>query len=184
MFNQFTLTDLEAVSTTQLAGVPLGSVAEVWDATYYGLKAVYCKFQAALEKVGSCIWPDTAAGDWIVDDDNDQAAGTLYLAVGAALSAAAVTDTTWYGWVLTAGFCPLVLVTDGSADAGEGLIGSASDGTWTGVAATVSVTATTGTAYNTPAQFPATCMTADTSNALAAGDALFHSVYAALPRTF
>ena len=185
-----TLADLQAVSTSKL--YDLGVVAAVFDATYGSLKAIYCRFQDALTVVGAPVYPDIAAGwktSFIVDEDENES-GVIgqEFCIGVALSAAAVA-TAFYGWVLSAGICPLALTTDGAVAAAGTLIGSTTDGTWNSVAETVSqAVAESGSASYTILNVPegksvGLALAADTSTTLAAGDAQIRSILAGLPET-
>jgi hypothetical protein len=117
-------------------------------------------------------------------DTDENASGVIgqEFCCGAFLTGA-ITTAAGFGWILTAGLNPLAMVTDGSVAAGYGIIPSSTDGTWNGIAATQNV-ATTGTAYNHIGMVPAVARAADSSNSLAAGGALFDSIWAGLPVTW
>jgi len=176
------LLELEAVDSA--AKYALGRVAAVFDATYGSLKAVYCYIQDAVA-AASCYpaYEDVTAGKWYVDtDENESGVIGQEFCCGAFLTGA-ITTAAGFGWILTAGLNPLAMVTDGSVAAGYGIIPSSTDGTWNGIAATQNV-ATTGTAYNHIGMVPAVARAADSSNSLAAGGALFDSIWAGLPVTW
>ena len=173
------LVNLKETSTSQWWA--LGSTTACFDSTYGPLKATYCYAQDDITTANcSPVFEDPVAGDWYVDEDEDEtnAVGQEYC-VGAFLAGVA-TSAASYGWVLTAGRNPLAMKTDGTAAAGYLLVPSQTDGTWNGVAASIAAAATAGTAYSS-LYGVAKCTTADTSNSLAAGDAIFNSCWAGLP---
>ena len=171
--------------TTGTGQFRLGDTTAVFDTTYGPLKATWAYNQDALVTYNCCApcFEDAAAGYWYVDEDENETniIGQEWC-VGAFLNLAAETAA-GYCWVLTAGLNPLIMVTDGSVDAGELIIASTTDGTWNGVPASIAVAATAGTAYSVMGWGVAHARVADVSNALAAGSAFFHSAWSVLPVT-
>ena len=180
-----TLTALKERTTGTSGTFRLGDTTAVFDATYGPLKATWAYNQDALVTYNECApaFEDPAAGDWYVDEDEDEdgAIGQEFV-VGAFLNTAAETAA-GYCWVLTAGRNPVAMTTNGSVAAGYGVIASTTDGTWNGVASSVSVAATSGTAYAGWGWFAGIATTEDTSNVLAAGDCIFASIWSVFPVT-
>ena len=179
-----TLTALKERTTGTSGTFRLGDTTAVFDATYGPLKATWVYNQAPLTTYNQCAaaFEDPAAGDWYVDEDEDESGviGQEFV-VGAFLNTAAETAA-GYCWVLTAGRNPFALKTDGSVAAGYGVRSSATNGTWSGVATSFNL-ATTGTAYAGWGQFAGIATTEDTSNVLAAGDCIFASIWSVFPVT-
>ena len=179
MIATLNLTNLQQTSTSQWWR--LGTTVGIFDPTYGPMKATYVYDQGGVTTANcSPAYEDPTSGNWYVDEDENETSvvGQEYCA-GAFLMATA-TAAVSYCWVLTAGRNPIAMVTDGTCEAGYGLIASSTDGTWNGIAATQNV-ATTGTAYNTNGYVVGVVTTNDTSNALAVGDAIFNSCWAGLP---
>ena len=170
--------------TTSGTQFRLGDTTAVYDTTYGPLKATWAYNQDVLATYNQCsaAFEDAAAGMWYVDEDENETGiiGQEWC-VGAFLNTVAETAA-GYCWVQTAGLNPLIMVTDGSVDAGEGIIASSTDGTWNGVATTNNV-ATTGTAYAGWGWIAAIARVANVSNALAAGSAFFCTPWSVLPVT-
>jgi len=182
MFGTLSLTELQQV-TTYAGRFRLGDCAVVIDSTYGPLKAVWVYSNEALTVVGAPVYPDHTAGDWYVtEDENDSGVIGQEYCVGSFLSSAAVT-TAFYGWILVWGLTPNALTTDGTADTDTPrMIGTATDGTWAGVAASQNIAASSGTVY-TPGFIVGSWLADDSSTTLAAGNALLHSVWASCPQT-
>ena len=163
----------------------LGDTTMIYEPTYGPIKATWAYNQDALVTYNCCApcFEDAAAGYWYVDEDENETniIGQEWC-VGAFLNLAAAAAA-GYCWVQTAGHNPLIMVTDGSVDAGEGIIASSTDGTWNGVATSIDVTATVGTAYAGWGWIAAIARVADVSNALAAGSAFFCTPWSVLPVT-
>jgi len=175
------LEDFKA-TTTSATQFRLGEVASIFDPTFGSMKAVWCKIQDAVT-AALChpVFEDIGAGYWNVDEDeNEVGVVGQEFCVGAFLMKTKTTAAC-YGWVLVAGLNPLAMVTAGNVDAGDILIASTTDGTWNGIAPKTSVAATTGDSYHQLAIAPAVATSADTSNALAIGDAMFNSIWGGLP---
>jgi len=177
---------LDLVNLKQTGSVKnwqLGSTIGIVDPTYGPLKATYCYIQDKVTTANcSPAFEDPAAGDWYVDEDEDESGviGQEYC-VGAFLAYPATTAAA-YGWVLTAGRNPLAMATSSSGvAAGEFLFATDTNGTWDGTAQAISVAATSGTAYQGLGRIVGLATADDTSNALAAGDAIFHSIWAGFP---
>ena len=183
MASILTLTDLKANDTARR--FKLGTVAAILDATYGPLKAVYCYIQDAITAAQcSPAFEDVAAGSWYVDEDENET-GVIgqEFCCGALLNGAAQTAAS-YGWVLVAGQNPTAMVTSSSSVAkGYGITAHTTDGEWAGVTATATLAATSGVAYNHIGYVPAVARADDSSNALAAGGAMFNSIWGGLPVT-
>jgi hypothetical protein len=180
-FKLMTLTELQ--QTTTVAGqYDLGNVAELFDATYGPLKAVYCHTVGAVDVAMSPMYEKIAAGVYWTIDDDENGSGVIGQEACIGTWLGGITTAVAYGWVLVAGLNPVALTTDGTVDAGEGIIGTATDGTWGGVPATQNVAVTTATStYNTIGYVPAVALTADLStNVLSAGCAMFNSMWSGL----
>lgn len=175
----------DAQQTDSARKYPLGSVAAVFDATYGPLKVVYCYIQDVVTTANcSPVFEDVTAGKWYVDEDENES-GVIgqEFCCGAFMTGAATAAAT-YGWVLVAGLNPLAMLTNSSdVAAGDLLIATATDGTWSGLANTIAVSTTTNICYLL-GYAAAVARAADSSNALAAGNAMFNSIWGGLPVTW
>ena len=172
----------ELMKTTTTAGqFKLGTVASVFSPTYGALKAIRVYSQDALTVVGAPCYPVAASWPTSFTVDEDENVGGVVgqeVCIGPFLSSAAV-GTAFYGWVLIAGLNPVVLTTDGNLAAGEVLLPTTTDGTWTGL-----TRAQLGTDVSAEASAPCgTAMVADVSTAAAVGTVLVETIIAGQPPT-
>ena len=176
------LANLKETGTTDEFGV--GKVTACWSSTYGSLKAIYVHSCDAVGVLMSPMFPDLQDGwptGFYADDDENKASLVIgqEFCIGPYLQSAATTAAS-YGWVLVAGLNPLAMTTDGTAAAGYGIRPSATDGSWSGVAATTTETGSA-VAYNT--HLCGIYTTADTCAVLAAGYAQINTILGALPVT-
>jgi len=171
-------------STTTAGRFRLGEVAGVFDVTYGPMKATYVLAHGAVGVAGSPMFEAPGLGDWYADDDENGSVVGQEFCVGAWLGGVTTVGST-YGWVLTAGKNPIDLVSDGSIAAGYSIVPSETDGAWSGFVQTI-YASDSGLIWYGRGALVATAHTADDSTGtglLAAGDAMFHSVWADLPQT-
>lgn len=175
------LTNLKETSTSQWWA--LGSCVGIWDSDYGPLKAVYVYSQDDVTDADcSPAFEDPTSGDWYVDEDeNETSVVGQELCLGAFLLGSSPGDAC-YGWILVAGRNPLAMTTGGSVAAGSAIGASTTDGQWEHIAARQDVTTTSTTyAYNSGGWVVGVATTDDSSNSLAAGDAIFNTCLGGLP---